>query len=166
MDATVNEIELEIEAGRARLEGVLNQFADRLHPVAFVEDVIRAAKRSSAGGDLYDLSLNAVRRHLIPVLLICAGVSMLLAWAKQPAKLSDGNLSSTSALWARSLASGLSFREQCRELGWSRATAEHRRRRACVQIAAEMNQAVDEAGRALDDLRGSSLRLAGCAERL
>ncbi|WP_409567432.1 hypothetical protein [Methylobacterium sp. J-092] len=76
---------------------MLNQLQDRLHPVAFVEDVLGAARRNSAGGDLYDLSLDAVRRHPIPVLLICAGVSMLLARVKRPAKLTDGSLSSTLA---------------------------------------------------------------------
>ena len=96
MNATVNEIEREIEAGRARLDGVLNQIQDRLHPVAFVEDVLGTARRSSAGGDLYDLSLNTVRRHPIPVLLICAGVSMLLARVKGSAKMSAGNLPSSS----------------------------------------------------------------------
>lgn len=96
MNATVNEIEREIEAGRARLDGVLNQLQDRLQPVAFVEDVLGTARRSSAGGNLYDLSLDTVRRHPIPVLLICAGVSMLLARVKRPAKLSAGNLQSAS----------------------------------------------------------------------
>ncbi len=61
MNATVNEIEREIEAGRARLDGVLNQLQDRLHPVAFVEDVRSAtaagAARRSWHGDLYKLSL-------------------------------------------------------------------------------------------------------------
>ncbi|MCJ2054079.1 DUF3618 domain-containing protein [Methylobacterium sp. J-070] len=94
MNATVNEIEREIEAGRARLEGVLNQLQDRLHPVAFVEDMLGAARSRGAGSDLYDLSLNAVRRYPIPVLLICAGVSMLLGRGKRPAKLSAGNLPS------------------------------------------------------------------------
>ncbi|KNY20101.1 DUF3618 domain-containing protein [Methylobacterium sp. ARG-1] len=97
MNATVNDIEREIEAGRARLDGVLNQIQDRLHPVAFVEDVLGTARRSGAGGDLYDLTLNTVRRHPIPVLLICAAVSMLLARVKPPAKLSASNLPSTSA---------------------------------------------------------------------
>ncbi len=96
MNATVNEIEREIEAGRARLDGVLNQLQDRLHPVAFIEDVLGTVRRSGATGDLYDLSLNAVRRHPIPVLLICAGVSMLLARTKRPAKLSAGNLPSAT----------------------------------------------------------------------
>ncbi|GJE53199.1 hypothetical protein GOFOIKOB_6275 [Methylobacterium tardum] len=96
MNATVNKIEREIEAGRARLDGVLNQLQDRLHPGAFVEDVLGTARRSGAGGDLYDLSVDAVRRHPIPVLLICAGLSMLLARVKQPAKLSAGNLPSAS----------------------------------------------------------------------
>jgi len=97
MNATVNEIEREIEAGRARLDGVLNQLQDRLHPVAFVEDVLGTARRSGASGDLYDLFLDALRRHPIPVLLICAGVSMLLARAKGSAQVSAGNLPSASA---------------------------------------------------------------------
>ena len=97
MNATVNEIELEIEAGRARLDGVLNQLQDLLHPIAFVEDVLGTAKRSGAGGDLYDLSLDAVRRSPVPVLLICAGVSMLLALVKGSAKVSAGNLPSALA---------------------------------------------------------------------
>ena len=96
MNATVNEIEREIEAGRARLDGVLDQIQDRLHPVAFVEDVLGTARRSGAGSDLYDLTLDTMRRHPIPVLLICAGVSMLLARVKRPAKLSAGNLPSSS----------------------------------------------------------------------
>jgi hypothetical protein len=97
MNATVHEIEREIEAGRARLDGMLNQIQDRLHPAAFIEDVLGTARRSGAGGDLYDLSLSTVRRHPIPVLLICTGVSMLLARVKGPAKLSAGNLPSASA---------------------------------------------------------------------
>lgn len=97
MNATVNEIEREIEAGRARLDGVLNQLQDRLNPIAFVEDVLGTARRSGAGGDLYNLSVDALRCHPIPVLLICAGVSMLLARVKPPAKLSAGNLPSASA---------------------------------------------------------------------
>lgn len=91
MNATANEIEQEIEAGRARLDGVLNQIQDRLHPVAFIEDVLGTARRSGAGGDLYDLTLSTLRRHPIPVLLICTGMSMLLARVKRPAKLSAGN---------------------------------------------------------------------------
>ena len=92
MNTTVNEIEREIEAGRARLDGVLSQLQDRLHPIAFVEDVLGTASRSGVSSNLYDLSLNTVRRHPIPVLLICTGVSMLLRRVKRPAKLSAGNL--------------------------------------------------------------------------
>jgi hypothetical protein len=51
MNAPVNEIEREIEAGRARLDGVLNQLQDRLHPVAFVEDLLGTARRNGSGGD-------------------------------------------------------------------------------------------------------------------
>ncbi|MCJ2074779.1 hypothetical protein MKK68_03820 [Methylobacterium sp. E-016] len=72
----------------------------------------------------------------------------------------------TLLLWARSRASGTSFREQCRELGLNRATADRRLRVARATIAAEMNRAVDEAGRALDELRRSSPQLAEYAERL
>lgn len=96
MNATVNEIEREIEAGRARLDGVLNQLQDRLHPVAFVEDVLGTARRSGTGGDIYNLSLDALRRYPVPALLICVGVSMLLARVKRPAKISAGNLQSAS----------------------------------------------------------------------
>ena len=97
MNATVNEIEREIEAGRARLDGVLNQLQDRLHPVAFIEDVLGTARRSGAAGDLYDRSLDTIRRHPIPVLLICAGVSMLLARTKRSEKVSPSRLPTTSA---------------------------------------------------------------------
>lgn len=59
----------------------------------------------------------------------------------------------TLLLWARSRASGTSFREQCRELGLKRATAEGRRRKACAAIAAEMNQAAAHAETMLDLVR-------------
>ncbi len=75
---TENDLERDIAASRARLEGMLGKLGERLTGSGIVEDMLGTARRSEVGAGLYDGALDAVRRNPLPILLICAGAGMLI----------------------------------------------------------------------------------------
>lgn len=86
---TENDLERDIAASRARLEGMLGKLGERLTGSGIVEDMLGTARRSEVGAGLYDGALDAVRRNPLPILLICAGAGMLIrAMAKPPPRAS------------------------------------------------------------------------------
>ena len=83
MNTDADELEREIEIGRARLDAAVSLLQGRLHSTAIADELIGIGRRSETGGDIYDLALDAVRRNPMPVLLVCAGVALLLPPAER-----------------------------------------------------------------------------------
>lgn len=84
MTADARELERDIEASRARLDGTLDRLQAQLHPSAIVEEVVGTARRSEAGAAFYDSALRAVRHNPLSVLLIAGGVMLLLRQVTRP----------------------------------------------------------------------------------
>ena len=80
------DLECNIEASRARLDGTLDTLRGRLNPSGLVEDMLATARGSEIGAGLYDGVLDAVRRSPVPVLLICLGAVLLLGTRARPVR--------------------------------------------------------------------------------
>lgn len=84
MTAGARDLERDVEASRARLDGTLDRLQARLNPSAIVEEVVGTARRSEAGAAFFDGALNAVRHNPLSVLLIAGGVMLLLRQVTKP----------------------------------------------------------------------------------
>lgn len=77
MTESLNELEKDIEASRARLDQTIDQIQERLSVSSIVDEMLGNARRTPLSG-AYDGALEAVRRNPVPVLLIAAGVGWLI----------------------------------------------------------------------------------------
>ncbi|SFG48539.1 DUF3618 domain-containing protein [Methylobacterium gossipiicola] len=77
MSESLNDLEKDIEASRARLDQTIDQIQERLSVSSIVDEMLGNARRTPLSG-VYDGALEAVRRNPVPVLLIAAGVGWLL----------------------------------------------------------------------------------------
>lgn len=85
MTESLNELEKDIEASRARLDQTIDQIQERLSVSSIVDEMLGNARRTPLSG-AYDGALEAVRRNPVPVLLIAAGVGWLLHRMSQDGK--------------------------------------------------------------------------------
>jgi len=74
---SLNEMEKDIEASRARLDQTIDQIQDRLSVSSIVDEMLGTARRTPLNG-VYDGALDAVRRNPVPVMIIAAGIGWLL----------------------------------------------------------------------------------------
>lgn len=84
MTAGTRDLERDVEASRAQVDGTLDRLQARLNPSAIVEEVVGTARRSEAGAAFYDGALHAVRHNPLSVLLIAGGVMLLLRQVTKP----------------------------------------------------------------------------------
>ncbi|KQP07203.1 hypothetical protein ASF28_14475 [Methylobacterium sp. Leaf99] len=77
MSGSLNELEKDIEASRARLDQTIDQIQERLSVSSIVDEMLGNARRTPLIG-VYDGALAAVRRNPVPVMIIAAGVGWLL----------------------------------------------------------------------------------------
>lgn len=77
MTESLNDLEKDIEASRARLDQTIDQIQERLSVSSIVDEMLGNARRTPLSG-AYDGALEAVRRNPVPVLLIAAGVGWLI----------------------------------------------------------------------------------------
>ncbi|WP_336486179.1 DUF3618 domain-containing protein [Methylobacterium nigriterrae] len=77
MMTSLNEMEKDIEASRARLDQTIDQIQDRLSVSSIVDEMLGTARRTPLNG-VYDGALEAVRRNPVPVMIIAAGIGWLL----------------------------------------------------------------------------------------
>jgi len=77
MTESLNELDKDIEASRARLDQTIDQIQERLSVSSIVDEMLGNARRTPLSG-AYDGALEAVRRNPVPVLLIAAGVGWLI----------------------------------------------------------------------------------------
>ena len=78
MSASLNDLEKDIEASRARLDQTIDRIQDRLSVSSIVDEMLGTARRSTPLSGAYDSALDAVRRNPVPVMLIAAGVGWLI----------------------------------------------------------------------------------------
>ncbi|HEX8417113.1 MAG TPA: DUF3618 domain-containing protein, partial [Methylobacterium sp.] len=62
MSGSLNELEKDIEASRARLDQTIDRIQDRLSVSSIVDEMLGSARRTPLNG-AYDGALNAVRRN-------------------------------------------------------------------------------------------------------
>ncbi|WP_019903036.1 DUF3618 domain-containing protein [Methylobacterium sp. 77] len=92
MSESLNDLEKDIEASRARLDQTIDRIQDRLSVTSIVDDMLGNVRRTPLSG-AYDGALDAVRRNPVPVLLIAAGIGWLLhRTAKQNKTVPNGRL--------------------------------------------------------------------------
>lgn len=84
MTAVARDLERDVEASRARLDGTLDRLQARLNPSSIVEEFVGTTRRSEAGAAFYDGALHAVRHNPLSVLLIAGGVMLLLRQVTKP----------------------------------------------------------------------------------
>lgn len=84
MTAVARDLERDVEASRARLDGPLDRLQARLNPSSIVEEFVGTTRRSEAGAAFYDGALHAVRHNPLSVLLIAGGVMLLLRQVTKP----------------------------------------------------------------------------------
>ncbi|CAA2143428.1 MULTISPECIES: DUF3618 domain-containing protein [Methylobacterium] len=77
MSESLNDLEKDIEASRARLDQTIDRIQDRLSVPSIVDDMLGNVRRTPLSG-AYDGALDAIRRNPVPVLLIAAGIGWLL----------------------------------------------------------------------------------------
>lgn len=77
MSESLNELEKDIEASRARLDQTIDRIQNRLSVSSIVDEMLGSARRTPLSG-AYDGTLAAIRRNPVPVMLIAAGVGWLL----------------------------------------------------------------------------------------
>ncbi|KQP51844.1 hypothetical protein ASG40_05360 [Methylobacterium sp. Leaf399] len=77
MTGSLNDLEKDIEASRARLDETIDKIQGRLTVSSIVDEMLGNARKTPLSG-AYDGVLAAVRRNPVPVLLITAGVGWLL----------------------------------------------------------------------------------------
>jgi len=85
MTESLNDLEKDIEASRARLDQTIDQIQERLSVSSIVDEMLGNARRTPLSG-AYDGALEAVRRNPVPVLLIAAGVGWLIHRMSSDAK--------------------------------------------------------------------------------
>jgi len=83
--SSMNEMERDIEASRARLDETIDRIQGRLSVSSLVDEMLGNARRAPAISGAYDGALDAVRRNPVPVLLIAAGVGWLMHRMSQDA---------------------------------------------------------------------------------
>lgn len=83
--SSMNEMERDIEASRARLDETIERIQGRLSVSSLVDEMLGNARRAPAVSGAYDGALEAVRRNPVPVLLIAAGVGWLMHRMSQDA---------------------------------------------------------------------------------
>ena len=83
--SSMNEMERDIEASRARLDETIDRIQGRLSVSSLVDEMLGNARRTPAISGAYDGALDAVRRNPVPVLLIAAGVGWLMHRMSQDA---------------------------------------------------------------------------------
>ena len=83
--SSMNEMERDIEASRARLDETIDRIQGRLSVSSLVDEMLGNARRAPAVSGAYDGALEAVRRNPVPVLLIAAGVGWLMHRMSQDA---------------------------------------------------------------------------------
>lgn len=77
MSGSLNELEKDIEASRARLDQTIDRIQDRLTVSSIVDEMLGNVRRTPLSG-AYDGALAAVRRNPVPIMLIAAGVGWLV----------------------------------------------------------------------------------------
>ncbi len=96
MNASLSDLEKDIEASRARLDETIDRIQNRLTPVNLVDEMLGSA-RATPLNSLYDSALETVRKNPLPVLLIVAGIGMLLR--KMPSgKVAAANPEATAGI--------------------------------------------------------------------
>ncbi|MCJ2033123.1 DUF3618 domain-containing protein [Methylobacterium sp. J-068] len=93
MTESLNELEKDIEASRARLDQTIDQIQERLSVSSIVDEMLGNARRTPLSG-AYDGALEAVRRNPVPVLLIAAGVGWLIHRMSSDGKATPGQTTS------------------------------------------------------------------------
>lgn len=77
MSGSLNELEKDIEASRARLDDTIDRIQGRLSVSSIVDEMLGNARKTPLSG-AYDGVLTAIRANPVPVLLITAGVGWLI----------------------------------------------------------------------------------------
>ena len=78
MTGSLNELEKDIEASRARLDQTIDRIQDRLSASSIVDEMLGNVRKSTPLGGAYDGVLTAIRTNPVPVLLITAGLGWLI----------------------------------------------------------------------------------------
>lgn len=89
MSESLNDLEKDIEASRARLDQTIDRIQDRLSVTSIVDEMLGNVRQTPLSG-VYDGALAVVRRNPVPVLLIAAGVGWLLHRAATEQKILPG----------------------------------------------------------------------------
>ncbi|MCJ2115011.1 DUF3618 domain-containing protein [Methylobacterium sp. J-001] len=84
MTAGARDLEHDIEASRAQLDGTFDRLQARLNPSAIVDEVVGTARRSETRAAFYEGTLHAVRHNPLSVLLIAGGMMLLLRQVTKP----------------------------------------------------------------------------------
>lgn len=89
MSPSVDDLEQDVVASRARLDQTLDRIQDRFSGAGSVSGMIGTARRALAPNDVYNTVLSSARRDPLPFLLIGVGVGWLVYKAvssgRQPA---------------------------------------------------------------------------------
>ena len=78
MTQTVDDLERDIEATRARLDRTIDHLQDRLSVSGIVDELMGSVRASDRFGAMFDHALAVVRRNPVPVILVAAGVGWLI----------------------------------------------------------------------------------------
>ena len=78
MSQSMQDLEQEIEASRARLDATIDEIQGRLTVSGMVDEVMGTARGVPQIDTAFDAALAVVRRNPLPVLVIAAGVGWLL----------------------------------------------------------------------------------------
>ncbi|WP_375407935.1 DUF3618 domain-containing protein [uncultured Methylobacterium sp.] len=78
MTGSLNELEKDIEASRARLDQTIDRIQDRLSVPSIVDEMLGNVRKSAPLSGAYDGVLTAIRTNPVPVLLITAGLGWLI----------------------------------------------------------------------------------------
>jgi hypothetical protein len=78
MTGSLNELEKDIEASRARLDQTIDRIQDRLSVSSIVDEMLGNVRKSTPLSGAYDGVLTAIRTNPVPVLLITAGLGWLI----------------------------------------------------------------------------------------
>lgn len=98
MSGSLNDLEKDIEASRARLDQTIDRIQDRLSVTSIVDEMLGNVRKTPLSG-AYDGALEAVRRNPVPVMLIAAGVGWLIhRMSKEPGKAGQRVLQAADGL--------------------------------------------------------------------
>lgn len=90
MTQSIQELEREIEASRARLDLTIDRIQDRLSVSSIVDEVMGSV-RTTEFGSVIDHAITIVRRNPVPVILIAAGIGWLLHRVNQERRVSPAS---------------------------------------------------------------------------